>query len=116
MKLSWMLLAAGLSLAATPGLADGGLDDLGNSVTNVQRDLSALEKRVEQQERDLLRRIEAAEARAGEVSSRLGEGFGRTTVFNTIERRLTNLEKRLDEIERTLARLESRLKRVESGK
>ena len=47
------------------------------------------------------------------MSTRLGESFGRTTVFNTVEKRLTNVEKKMDELDRALKRIEMRLTTLE---
>ena len=75
--------------------------------------VAALERKMDQQQKDLLRRLGEAEARLAEMSTRLGESFGRTTVFNTVEKRLTNVEKKMDELDRALKRIEMRLTTLE---
>jgi chromosome segregation ATPase len=109
-----LILTACLAIAQTGFANEGGTtSETNDPLATLQRDIGALDKKMDQQQRELQRRLTDAENKLNEISSRLGEGFGRTTTFNTIERRLTAVEKKLDELDRLVKRIDSRLTTLE---
>lgn len=66
------------------------------SLQSVDRDLDDLADRI----RDVQDRIAAVETRIDEIEKRLGQSFGPSTPFNTVERRLDDIEDEIDRLKR----------------
>ena len=75
--------------------------------------VAALQRALEQWTAKLAERLQAVEESLANVKERLGESFGRPSVFNNIEQRLKDMEERLDDLEKEVERLEDRVRRVE---
>jgi septal ring factor EnvC (AmiA/AmiB activator) len=109
-------------LISLPCLAAEPVAEPQDPIEEVKSDLSAVEKKMDQQNASSEQRLNVLEKKTADISSKLGTSFGSNTIerrLADIERRLARMEKdmdRLTRLEKDIDQLKSRVGKVESKK